>query len=213
MDAVRQADFARLCDVSRPSVSIAIKAGRLVLRSDGLISISDPINAKYLADKRAKKKADKLQGSLLPDQPAQSAPPPRADSAPGQFSGTIDLDADDDDGDQGFSGSGSDPVPRSLAEREKLASIRWKEAQTARHIQGLAEQMGELIDRKEVIRHDLLLGAELKVTFLGMPKSLGPRMYTLVKDGASESEFIRYFEDAMVGGLKQVVAVLEQPYE
>lgn len=212
MDAVRQADFARLCDVSRPSVSIAIKAGRLVLRSDGLISISDPINAKYLADKRAKKKADKLQGSLLPDQPAQAAPP-RADSAPGVFSGTIPLADDDDLGDQGDSAGGSDPVPRSLAEREKLASIRWKEAQTARHIQGLAEQMGELIDRKEVIRHDLLLGAELKVTFLGMPKSLGPRMYTLVKDGASESEFVRYFEDAMVGGLKQVVAVLEQPYE
>lgn len=215
MAIISRAELAKVLGISRPAVTMGIKAGRLVSRSDGAIDTTNPTNVAYIKGPRGP------HGSKPRVAPPASAAPagehekkkkpkkkPRgkhgtgsADKPDGEDSYT---DPDDDieesasDPDDGIKSPTDTERKMDLVTRRTEAEIRLKNAQTERLLLHRAERLGLLVLKSDIDKMTAVLGQELKTRLLDMPRRIVPQVYAMVESG-QDSRAVEAYLDTELG--------------
>ena len=177
MATLTRSQFADAAHVSKPAVTKAVTAGRIIVGTDGLIDTYNPVNSAYLAarmsaDAQAPKpppakpapslltEATKVRKDTVSLPPKVKAPPPEDDDIAGMAAESMSLDT-----------------------RKKKSQIELMRAQTRNHDLRLAEKKNELVPRDLVRRRYSALDAALKTHLRDMPRRVSATLAALATSG------------------------------
>lgn len=215
MAIISRAELAKVLGISRAAVTMGIKAGRLVSRSDGAIDTTNPTNAAYIkgprgphgskpratpppetspAGKHERKKKPKKKPR------GEHREPPAEIPEQGEY---IDPDDDIESDPEGDSGEGiKSPTDTErkmdLVSRRTEAEIRLKNAQTERLLLHRAERLGLLVLKSDIDKMTSVLGQEIKTRLLDMPRRIVPQIYAMVESG-QDSRAVEVYLDTELG--------------
>jgi len=175
-----RSDFSKAAHVSKPAVTKAVTAGRLVLNTSGQIDTYHPTNAAYLASRIA---ADAV--APPPPAPAPSllasatkVRAPKSDTVPPPPVRPPKPPASDPDDIEGMA-----IESMSLDTRKKKTQIDLMRSQTRKHDLFLAEKKNELIPRDLVRRKYSAFDAALKTHLRDMPRRISAQIAALAASG------------------------------
>jgi len=166
-----RSQFAEAAHVSKPAVTKAVTAGRLILTPDDKLDTYNPLNAAYLA---ARSSAD----AITPKSPPSSKPttsskprPPKRDTV----SPPPPIDGDDIEG--------MAVASMGLNSDKTKAQINLLRAQTRTHDLNLAKKKEELIPKDLQRRKWSSLDAALKTHLRDMPRRISAQITALATSG------------------------------
>jgi hypothetical protein len=202
---VNKVTFADMAGVGKASVTLSVQRGKLVETADGYIDTESPVNAAYLAKRKAgaakestpnQKPANKTTAKKRERKPRKEVTT-KLDGLDGVELPDPDLDVPDD-GDEG-----------GVDQLSKLAvDIRLKRAQARRHELKFEQDKGSLIPVESVERAAAKVGAEIKIRLQDLPRRITPRIMAMARSGADDKEVQAALEREIDDGIDAVRSAL-----
>lgn len=215
MPIVTAAEFSRLAGVSKPAVTKAVAAGRVV-RSGSGIDTDNPVNAVYLAGSHQGAKGRGVEDPVVPAKKA--APKKAAASKPDtELTAAVfkaqakrqrkkEAVAEDDDLSPSEKAERA-KLARDIAElmadtadldrQKKVADIALKKAMEARHTFKLATDKKNVISRDEFRRVAEGWNSQLSQTVMRVPRRVVSRLWAMAKAGDDARAGEAYLEKAL----------------
>lgn len=161
MPVLKKSAVAKLAGKFPSEVSRAVREARLVQTADGRIDTDLPVNAAWIATKKA--------GIRQTQTPKPRTPPPLK-------SDTVSPEPPED-----YEDDEDDPSVADALKTKKLkVEIAKGEEDTRRLIIGNAKNLDELLVRDVVRQRIGILGGEIRIRFLTIPDRLKARLHALI---------------------------------
>lgn len=180
MPTITRSDFAKLAGVTRAAITQAVKRRTLASEADGTIDTELPLNARWLADKRA--------GIKGPHPPKPAAPPKKPPTPPQAPPGVVDTDDPEGDDTLGL-------MVEAQGEKLRLTRARRQQAEADTALKRIRESQlkRDLIPREVVRREQAQLDAALKTHLRDMPRRITAQIVALARS-TGEPEVEAYLE-------------------
>jgi hypothetical protein len=186
MSVVTRAAFARLAGVSPAAITLGVRRSLLVPEADGRLDTEHPVNAAYLAEKG---------GGAPAEKPAQKprARKPRAERRLPEPPPAVD---DEEDGESAGA----------------LVSLKIKRAEADLHLkierrlaleQRRLERERVLLEKQLVDQMIAVLGSQIKIRLLDLPRRITPQVVALVQSGQPTHEIEALLEREIGDAVKQ----------
>jgi phage terminase Nu1 subunit (DNA packaging protein) len=191
---VNKVTFAEIAGVGKASVTLSVQRGKLIENSDGFIDTENAINKAYIEKRNKKEK----QARPEKEQKKNTATkPPKIEQIDLPEPDDIELPGEIDDQDQ-------------FDQMDKLAvEIRLKKAQAMRHELKYEQDKGFLIPVESVERAAAKVGSEIKIRLQDLPRRIIPRIFSLVKSGATDIDVQELLEREIDDGIEAIRLSLE----
>ena len=211
---VTKATFARMDNVSRAAVTLAVKSGALVANKMDMIDDQDPTNAAWLA-RRAGAKPGQRAAAVKPKPAAVETKPEKPaavsvkpEKKPEPEPRVEDRKPENRAANESDDGSTYEDMG-ALSIAKMRADIRLRHEQSDAALQKRLERLGELVDRDLVARAFAMLASEIKVRFVELPARATAGLVAMVRAGRPETEVQKYLEDEIARALIEIKAKLK----